>query len=85
MASSQSFAPRFNRIPGRLAAALACGVWLAPGSVVVQRGTHHAWANRSGKTCRMRFALVDAAYPPANTDALARRIGHPPQHFNARP
>src|SRR3989339_182223 len=30
-------------------------VLLQPGSVVVQRGTNHAWANRSGKPCRMLF------------------------------
>jgi hypothetical protein len=30
--------------------------------VVVQRGTNHAWANRSGQTCRMLFVLVDGAY-----------------------
>jgi mannose-6-phosphate isomerase-like protein (cupin superfamily) len=37
-------------------------VELRPGSVVVQRGTNHAWANRSGQTCRMLFVLVDGAY-----------------------
>ena len=35
---------------------------LKAGSVVIQRGTNHAWANRSGKTCRMLFVLVDGAY-----------------------
>ena len=30
-------------------------VLLTPGSVVVQRGTNHAWANRSGKLCRMLY------------------------------
>lgn len=37
-------------------------VALKPGSVVVQRGTNHAWANRSGKPCRMAFILIDGAY-----------------------
>lgn len=37
-------------------------VLLKPGSVVVQRGTNHAWANRSGRPCRMLFVLVDGAY-----------------------
>lgn len=37
---------------------------LKPGSVVVQRGTNHAWANRSDKPCRMLFVLVDATYAP---------------------
>lgn len=35
---------------------------LKPGSVVVQNGTNHAWANRSGKMCRMLFILVDGKY-----------------------
>jgi len=48
---------------------------LKPGSVVVQRGTNHAWANRSGKPCRMLFILVDGVYEPAIGAALARRQG----------
>ena len=48
-------------------------VLLKPGSVVVQRGTNHAWANRSGRPCRMLFVLVDGAYEPAIAAALARR------------
>ncbi len=48
-------------------------VELRPGSVVVQRGTNHAWANRSGRPCRMLFVLVDAAYAPALREALRRR------------
>lgn len=39
-------------------------VMLRPGSVVIQRGTNHAWANRSGKPCRMLFILIDATYEP---------------------
>lgn len=35
---------------------------LRPGSVVVQRGTNHAWANRSGAPCRMLFVLVDGRF-----------------------
>lgn len=48
-------------------------VRLEPGSVVVQRGTNHAWANRSGKPCRMLFVLVDGAYDPALAAAIAQR------------
>lgn len=48
-------------------------VLLKPGSVVVQRGTNHAWANRSGKLCRMLFILVDGHYEPAIAEALSRR------------
>jgi mannose-6-phosphate isomerase-like protein (cupin superfamily) len=48
-------------------------VLLKPGSVVVQRGTNHAWANRSGRPCRMLFVLVDGQYEPAVAQALAAR------------
>lgn len=48
-------------------------VLLRPGSVVVQRGTNHAWANRSGKPCRMLFILVDGRYEASIAAALARR------------
>jgi len=47
-------------------------VALKPGSVVVQRGTNHAWANRSGKPCRMLFILVDGEYDPAIAAQLAK-------------
>ncbi len=46
-------------------------VELKVGSVVIQRGTNHAWANRSGKLCRMLFILVDGAYEPAIAQTLA--------------
>jgi mannose-6-phosphate isomerase-like protein (cupin superfamily) len=52
-------------------------VQLKPGSVVVQRGTNHAWANRSGRPCRMLFVLVDGAYEPAIAQALHRQEGAP--------
>ena len=48
-------------------------VRLLPGSVVIQRGTNHAWANRSQRPCRMLFVLIDAAYDPALATALAQR------------
>ena len=35
-------------------------VKLKAGDVMVQRGTNHAWANRSGKNARVAFVLVDA-------------------------
>ena len=46
---------------------------LRAGSVVVQRGTNHAWANRSGRPCRMLFVLVDGRYDAAIAQALAAR------------
>ncbi len=30
------------------------------GDVMIQRGTWHGWANRSAKTCRIAFVLIDA-------------------------
>ena len=45
---------------------------LKPGSVVVQRGTNHAWANRSGKMCRMLFILVGGQYDDQLVNALAK-------------
>jgi len=48
-------------------------VLLKPGSVVIQRGTNHAWANRSGRPCRMLFVLIDGAYDPSIAEALAKR------------
>lgn len=53
-------------IDGELTLVLDKGeVVCRPGTVVVQRGTNHAWANRSGKPCRILFVLVDGAFDPA--------------------
>jgi len=35
---------------------------LKAGDVLVQRGTNHAWANRSSKTCRIAFVLIDGKF-----------------------
>lgn len=32
---------------------------LYPGDVVVQRGTNHAWSNRSNHHCKMAYVLLD--------------------------
>jgi Cupin domain len=32
------------------------------GDIVIQRGTNHAWANRSGKNCRVAFILIDGQF-----------------------
>jgi uncharacterized cupin superfamily protein len=37
-------------------------VHLRAGDIVVQRGTIHAWSNRSNAVCRMAFVLVDGRY-----------------------
>lgn len=48
-------------------------VHLKTGDVVVQRGTVHAWTNRTNEICRMAFILTDGAFEPE----LARKIaGH---------
>lgn len=49
-------------------------VALKPGSVVIQRGTNHAWANRSGKPCRMLFILIDGQYDAAIAAQLAKGV-----------
>jgi Cupin domain len=36
------------------------------GDIVIQRGTNHAWANRSDANCRVAFVLIDGQY----TDGL---------------
>jgi hypothetical protein len=33
---------------------------MKPGDVLIQRGTYHAWSNRSDQNCRMAFILIDA-------------------------
>ena len=32
------------------------------GDIVIQRGTNHGWANRSGRNCRIAFVLIDGVY-----------------------
>lgn len=39
----------------------AGAVDLGPGDVVVQRGTRHAWRNRTGAACTMAFVLIASA------------------------
>lgn len=35
---------------------------LRAGDVVIQRGTNHAWSNRSGKPVRMLYVLIDGKF-----------------------
>jgi len=44
---------------------------VGPGDAVVQRGTNHAWANRSDRNVRMVFVLVDATI----TEELRAAVG----------
>ena len=37
-------------------------VLVRAGDIVVQRGTNHAWANRSGQVCRIAFILIDGEF-----------------------
>ena len=39
-------------------------VHLKAGDVVIQRGTNHAWSNRSGKPARMLYILMDGRFDP---------------------
>jgi hypothetical protein len=43
-----------------------------PGDVVIQRGTVHAWENRSDTVARIAFVLIDAVFDPD----LAGKIGN---------
>lgn len=45
-------------------------VHLKQGDLIVQRGTNHAWSNRSDKVCRMAFVVIDAKFDPE----LARQL-----------
>jgi mannose-6-phosphate isomerase-like protein (cupin superfamily) len=35
-------------------------VLLKPGDVLIQRGTNHAWSNRTDEPCTVAFVLIDA-------------------------
>jgi len=48
-------------------------VALGPGEVVVQRGTDHAWENRTGKVTRMAFFHIAGAF----SDELRAKLPHP--------
>lgn len=50
---------------------------VGPGETVVQRGTNHAWANRSDTPVRMMFVQIDGSI----TDELAAAAG-PLQFFD---
>lgn len=46
-------------------------VHMRAGDFCVERGTNHAWANRSGKPCRILFVLIDGAFDPTLAPLLA--------------
>jgi hypothetical protein len=39
---------------------------MRPGDVLIQRGTYHAWSNRSDQVARMLFVLIDAEPVPGH-------------------
>jgi quercetin dioxygenase-like cupin family protein len=55
---------------------------LSPGDVVVQRGTDHAWENRTDSVSRMAFILIDGTFtdelrellPPGATEHLFAQV-----------
>jgi uncharacterized cupin superfamily protein len=49
-------------LQGELVAILEEGETLMrAGDILIQRGTNHAWANRSQSIARIAFVLIDAA------------------------
>lgn len=46
-------------------------ITLKAGDMVVQRGTIHAWTNRTDEVCRMAFILVSGRFEPALAQGLA--------------
>ncbi len=45
-------------------------VHLKRGDIVVQRGTNHAWSNRTNQMARMVFILLDGSYAPEIAEVL---------------
>lgn len=41
---------------------------MSVGDVLIQRGTNHAWSNRSSSNCRLLFVLIDAT--PIDKESL---------------
>lgn len=50
-------------------------VHLKAGDVVIQRGTNHAWSNRSDKPCRMLYVLIDGEFDPELAASLPAGSG----------
>lgn len=47
---------------------------LKPGDVVIQRGTDHAWENRTDQVVRMAFILIDGAFTPELRASLPQEL-----------
>jgi len=50
-------------------------VVLKAGDIVIQRGTNHAWSNRSGKPVRMLYILIDGKFEPELAQYSKPRAG----------
>ena len=71
--SDTTAAPAMHRTPsldyayvidGEIVAVLDQGeALMRAGDVLIQRGTNHAWVNRSAKACKVLFVLIDAVLP----------------------
>lgn len=48
-------------------------VHLEAGDIVIQRGTSHAWSNRSGKPVKMLYVLIDGELEPELADRLGKK------------
>lgn len=46
---------------------------LHPGDVIVQRGTHHRWENRSAGPARVAFVLIDGAFTAELRETLGEQ------------
>ncbi len=44
------------------------------GDIVIQRGTDHAWANRSDRIARVAFVLVDGTFTPELLERLPKDV-----------
>jgi mannose-6-phosphate isomerase-like protein (cupin superfamily) len=49
-------------------------VHVSAGDILIQRGTNHAWVNRSNALCRIAFILIDARdFPPPDSSPFPSR------------
>jgi len=58
---------------------------LRAGDIIVQRGTNHAWINRSGNFCRMLVVMIGAEFAPDIADAAELYSAHELSETLARP
>jgi quercetin dioxygenase-like cupin family protein len=59
-------------LEGELEMELDGGEWvhLTAGDIVIQRGTNHAWENKSDRICRLASVLIKSAPTVAGGKAL---------------